>query len=227
VYRSNRLSAALNLRSGRFSLYSYYLLRFDKSDAEASTFPSQPYRIGGDYGRADDDTRHSGTVRGTANLPRGFSASGYIRAMSGAPFNIVVDQDLNGDTQFNDRPAFATDLTRPSVVVTRLGVFDMNPQPGQAIIPRNLGQGPAYVLVTLAAGKSFGLGAVAKQAGAPSAPRATAEFWVESQNLLNHANLGPPVGILNSPLFGTSLAVTGASTLSPDRTVDMQLSFRF
>ena len=61
---------------------------------------------------------------------------------SGQPFNITTGRDNNGDTVFTDRPAFATDLAKPGVVVTRFGAFDPNPAPGQAIIPRNYGEGP-------------------------------------------------------------------------------------
>jgi len=35
------------------------------------------------------------------------------------PYNVTSGQDVNNDSLFNDRPAFATDLSRPSVVVTR------------------------------------------------------------------------------------------------------------
>ena len=228
VYRSNRLSTTLNVRRGRLSLYSYYQLRFDSSDAQSNAFPSDSYHIAADLGRDDNDIRHTFTLRGTSALPAGFSLSGYIHTLSGAPFNIVVGEDLNGDSQFNDRPTFATDLTRPTVIVTRWGAFDTNPQPGQTIIPRNLGTGPALVLVTFGAGKSFGLGTARTPApGSAASPRSTLDLWVESQNLLNHPNLGPPVGVLGSPFFGKSLNLVGANTLSPDRTIHMQLSLRF
>jgi hypothetical protein len=55
----------------------------------------------------------------------------------------------------------------------------------------------------------------------------TMEFWAESENLLNHPNLTPPVGTLNSPLFGRSQGVTGGSSLSQLRVVNLQLSARF
>lgn len=236
VYRSNRLSATLNLRPGRFSLYGFYTARFDTSDAESGTFPSKPYHIGEDYGRANDDIRHMITIRGAVDLPRGFSMSGYVHATSGAPFNILLPRDVNGDTQFNDRPAFATDLSRASVVVTRWGTFDTDPQPGQTVIPRNLGEGPAFVLVDLALGKSFGIGPEKKTApgsggsgatgGSPARP-ATLDFLVESQNLLNHPNLTAPIGTIGSPQFGNSVAVASPSALSGDRIVNMVVSVRF
>jgi hypothetical protein len=232
VYRSDRLTTNVTVRVGRVTAFGYYTLRFDKSDAESNgTFPSDLYNLGLDYGRSLADVRHTATLGEDAQLPYGIETSGYLSAMSGAPFNIVVGQDLNGDTQFNDRPSFATDLSRPSVVVTRWGTFDSSPIAGQKIIPRDYGQGPGLLLLNFALGKSFGVGPVlesAKSAVKGALPRKyTMELWAEVQNLLNHPNLTPPVGILTSPLFGRSLGVTGGSSLSPDRVVDLQLSARF
>jgi len=153
-----------------------------------------------------------------------------VRASSGAPFDIVVGQDLNGDTQYNDRPAFATVMTRASVVKTAWETFDTSPVAGQTMIPRNYGQGPGLFVVNLAAGKSFGIGpTVMPEANAkgPLPHKYAVEFWVETQNLLNHPNRMPPVGTLNSPLFGRSVGLTGGSSLSPGRVVDLQLSAHF
>jgi len=58
----------------------------------------------------------------------------FIIANSGPPFNIITGHDTNGDTFFTERPAFATDLNKPGVIVTPLGAFDPNPSPGQTII---------------------------------------------------------------------------------------------
>ena len=74
------------------------------------------------------------------------------------PFNITIGRDLNGDTIFTDRPAFATDLSRPSVVRTAFGAFDLAPMPGQTIIPRNYGVGPGLVSLNLRLAKTFKLG---------------------------------------------------------------------
>jgi len=53
---------------------------------------------------------------------------------------------------------------------------------------------------------------------------------VEAQNLFNRANLGVPVGNLNSPLFGQSLDLTGppySGQGDASRRIDMRLSFSF
>ena len=74
--------------------------------------------------------------RGESALPRTLTIS------SGQPFNITIGRDLNGDVLFTDRPSLATDLSKPGVIVTKFGAFDMNPATGAVIIPRNYGEGP-------------------------------------------------------------------------------------
>ena len=59
---------------------------------------------------------------------------------SGTPFNITTGQDLNGDNQFNDRPAFATDRST-NIVKTKYGSFTLLPSAFERI-PYNLGNGP-------------------------------------------------------------------------------------
>jgi hypothetical protein len=232
VYRSNRLTANFILRTGRFTAFSYYTLRHDHSDADSPTgFPSNQHNLGADYGRAQSDIRHTISGGENATLPFGFHTSAYFQAHTGAPFDIVVGQDLNGDTQFNDRPAFASDLNRPTVVATRWGNFDTSPITGQTIIPRNYGQGPGFFVVNFAFGRIFRYGprgpADSAIGNGPPLRKFTLDLWVETQNLLNHPNLAPPVGTLNSPLFGQSTAVVGASALSPDRVLIFQTLTRF
>lgn len=155
----------------------------------------------------------------------------------------MVGQDLNGDTQFNDRPAFATDLTRPSVVSTRWGTFDTNPIPGQKIIPINYGVGPDLFIVNLRLNRRFNFGPPVPEpppppGAAPAKPGAKPEkkeierryTWsigIGAQNVLNHPNLAQPVGVLGSPLFGTSTALATTWGNNPDRAVTVGTSFRF
>jgi hypothetical protein len=235
VSRSSEVSTNVSVRGGRFTAYGNYVLRYSESDAENNgVFPSNSNDPGVDYGRSLGDIRHAVTVGEGIVLPYAIRSWAYLRATSGAPYNIVVVDDLNGDTQFNDRPAFATDLSRPSVVATSWGAFDASPIAGQTIIPRNYGQGPGLLMVNLAVGKSFAVGpelqAAPNASGVVKGPpmrKYTVEFWVQIQNLLNHPNLTPPIGTLNSTLFGRSVGVTGGSSLSPDRVIDLQLSMRF
>jgi hypothetical protein len=56
---------------------------------------------------------------------------------------------------------------------------------------------------------------------------------VNVQNLLNHTNLGPPIGNLSSPLFGQSNATAGAfggggmNQSAGNRRIELQARFTF
>ncbi len=65
--------------------------------------------------------------------------------------------------------------------------------------------------------------------GNETAHRYNLTFSVSARNLLNNVNYAPPVGNLNSPLFGTSNALAGPpfSSGSANRRIDLQMLFSF
>jgi hypothetical protein len=140
----------------------------------------------------------------------------FVTASSGQPFDITTGRDLNRDTIFNDRPAFAADVSRPSVVVTPLGAFDTAPQPGAAIIPRDFGQGPAQVSVNLRVMKPFVVHM-----------HDTIRLDAVVSNLFNRVNAGTPIGNLSSPSFGQSIGLANPLTAGSNRQVHVQLQFLF
>jgi len=239
VANSKRLSVNGNFRAkNQFSLYGFYQFRHRNSDANG--FASNSYNLATDYGRGNQDERH--TVFLSVNSPllyRRIHLSSYMFANSGLPFNITVGKDLNGDSQFNDRPAFATDPTRPSVVRTAYGVFDTSPIAGQAIIPVNYGQSPSLISLSAEVYREFTFGpaepsdAKEKPASAPSINayvhrRYNLTFLVEAENVINHVNLAPPVGVLGSPLFGRSNGLSAESgSPNANRIVNLVLFMRF
>jgi hypothetical protein len=161
VFNQNQFIANFNMRMGaRLTIFSFYM--FGHANANtfgATSFPSNPVQgIAADYGRAAFDVRQRLFLGGTVSLPRGFRVSPFMVANAGAPFNITTGQDENGDSIFNDRPAFATDLSRPSVVQTSLGAFDTSPIPGQTIVPVNFGNSPAQFTLNMRLSKTFGIG---------------------------------------------------------------------
>ena len=164
TFKQNQLIASVNVRRSKFSLFSFYTLNYANSNTSgASSFPSVPYDLAADYGRASFDVRHRGVIGGSFTLPYGIALSPFIIANSGSPYNITTGLDGNQDFVFNDRPAFATDLSRPSVVVTSIGTFDTAPIPGQKLVPMNYLTGPASVTANLRVSKSFSFG---KETGA-------------------------------------------------------------
>ena len=168
VFHQNQFIANANWRMGtRLSLFGYYVLNSAHSDtAGANSFPANQYDLAEDYGRAAFDIRQRAFIGGTVSLPYGFRASPFIIASSGIPFNLTIGQDLNGDSIFNDRPAFATSATLPqNLVVTKYGNFDLAPAATAAIIPANLGTGPSQFTVNLRVSKTFGFGKKADSNG--------------------------------------------------------------
>jgi len=158
VYNQNQLMVNYSVRAKRVSLFGFYMLGLAKADTSgANYFPSNPFNPGADYARANFDVRNRFLLGGNLQGPYGFSFSPMLVTNSGSPFNIVTGQDLNGDNQFNDRPAFATS-TSTDVLQTAYGAFDLNPASGAARIPYNYGTGPGQFSMNARISKSFGIG---------------------------------------------------------------------
>jgi hypothetical protein len=173
IFNQNQLIANYNARvSPRFSLFGFYMLNRARSNSDgAGSFPANQYDLSTEYGRAGFDVRQRFFTGGSVSLPLGFRINPFLMVSSGGPFDIVVGQDLNGDSLFNDRPAFATDLSRPSVVRTAYGTFDLLPIAGETIIPRNYGNGPGRFSLNMHLSKIFSFG---KEL---SAPRGESGGW--------------------------------------------------
>lgn len=148
------------------------MVNFAKADTSGATyFPSNQFNPSADYGRSSFDVRNRFLLGGNVQAPYGLAVSPFLVVNSGQPFNITIGQDLNGDNQFNDRPAFAT-ASSLDTVATTYGTFDLDPAAGGARIPYNLGTGPAQVSMNLRISKSIGLGRRVEQgaAGAGGGP---------------------------------------------------------
>jgi hypothetical protein len=249
------------------SLNAFYVFAKANSDTDGTgTLPANPFDFTGEYARSALDVRHRFVVFGNFRAPWGISLNPFVIVNSGRPFNITLGRrDLNGDTVFTERPAFATDLTKPGVVLTKWGAFDPNPTAGSVIIPRNFGTGPGSLTTNLRISKSFGFGKETAPTargnggagrdgqgggarggggrggavgvggmggmggggprgggggggggfggggfgGADGSHRYNLTLSLNFQNILNHANLGLPVGNLSSPFFGLSTSTGG------------------
>jgi len=226
-----------NLRPTKaLSFFTFYVFQNERNDTSGPTsFPSNSYDLSEDYGRSGLHAKQRLYVGGNLNLPWKISANTFVTAGSGVPFNITTGSDLNGDTIYNDRPAFATDLMRASVVKTAYGNFDTIPIAGQKIIPVNYGSSPGYLMVELSVGKTVAFGprpvgtAVAGKPAVKGDPKYSLRFGVEAQNLFNSVNPGQPIGVLNSPLFGKSISLNNLFTPlgAANRVVDISSRFSF
>ena len=218
-----------------------------------------------DYGRAAFDVRNRMFIGGTISLPYAFRLSPFIIADSGSPFNIIVGQDLNGDSIFNDRPALAATAGPGGKVIRHsLRHVQHRAYSWTAHHAHQLRHGPSLFSLNLRLSKTFGLGPKVEGHAAVPADRMAAAavvmvaadwgaadsadggggpfifsgetnrkynltFSVSARNLLNNVNYAPPIGNLDSPLFGTSNALAGApfSSGSANRRIDLQMLFSF
>lgn len=195
----------------------------------AACFPANSYDLHGEYTRASFIPKRNFVLGSNVTIPKlKLALNAFVYTASGRPFDIVTGRDTNGDGLFTERPALATSNTvAADLVHTRFGDFDLNPQPGQPIIIRNFGTGPSFFSVNLGLNRSFRLGPAPHAAAsvtttrsgqsAPPRPAGSAPekpyeltLGVYIQNLLNHTNLGQPIGNLSSPRFGESTAINGS-----------------
>ncbi len=163
VYRQQQLITSVNARARNYSISSFYVLSYFKSDTSgANYFPSRQDDIAFDYGRASNDVRNRFFLLATTNLPYGIQGSIFTIANAGAPYNITTGQDLNQDNQYNERPSLvAASLCTPGSTryyATRYGCLNITPNTGETIIPYGSGRGPANFTANVRLSKNFAIG---------------------------------------------------------------------
>jgi hypothetical protein len=158
VYNQNQLMLNYTVRAKKVSLFGFYVLNSAKADTSGATyFPSNQTDPRTDYGRASFDVSSRFLLGGNYQAPFGISLSPFMVVDSGSPFNITIGQDLNGDNQYNDRPAYAT-AASTDTMDTAYGNFDLDPGASEARIPYDLGTGPAQFSMNLRVSKTIGIG---------------------------------------------------------------------
>jgi len=137
-----------------------------------SCFPADTYDLTSEYSRVGFIPGANFFVGGSLIVPKlKLNLNPFIVYSSGRPFNIVTGRDTNGDGLFTERPAFATAETDSADLrKTKFGDFDLNPNPGQPLIPRNYGLGPTFFSVNLGISRSFMFGNMPAPAAAAAPP---------------------------------------------------------
>ena len=109
-----------------------------------SCFPANTYDVSNEYSRVAFIPSGNFFFGGTFIIPKlKVNLNPFVVWSTGRAFNIVTGRDTNGDGLFTERPAFASAQTDPeNLRQTRFGDFDLNPAPGQELIPRNYGLSP-------------------------------------------------------------------------------------
>ena len=191
-FDQNQWFIGFNNRFNRTIQFSAnYSLSKTKNDTDGQgggMFPVNSYDFTGEYGRAGFDVRHRFSFFGTINLPWQVSVNPLVNYFSGRPFNIITGQDTNLDRQYTERPSFApagVDCSHPApnIICTPFGNFNRNPAPGEALIPRNFGQGPSFLGVNMRISKTWSFGSTASS-------RAASQNAKSKQEAAQAANAG-------------------------------------
>ena len=188
VFQQTQVIASFNARiNSKVSFFGYYLYSRATSDTDgAGTMPSTPYNLRSDYGRAAFDFRHRVFVSAAATLPFRIRMSPFIYLQSGLPYNLISGLDTNNDgNPGDDRPAFAQELARASVIQrTGFGAFDTAPGTlaNAVIVPRNYLEGPGILSLTVRVSRSWSFGEAGRVAGirAPTKSGAAKRFAMEA-----------------------------------------------
>ena len=207
----------------KMSLFGNYILSKTRSDTDGeSVAPADSYNWLSEWGPASNDQRHRVVFGGSVNLPGEARFSPLVQLSSGRPFNITTGRDNNGDTLFTDRPSFVA-AGDPEAIITRFGVFNPNPRPGDRIVPRNLGRGLGQVSVDMNFTKTFAFGRAEKgdQKGKDEDERFNLTLGANVSNLLNKTNLSGFSGVLSSSRFDRPNRALGA------RRIMLTLKFSF
>jgi len=172
VFRQDQLIVSSNVRTGRVTLFGFYVFNNVHSNTSGvstsspgGAFPSNQYNLDADYGRASYDIHHRLFLGGSLSAPYGFRLSPFMIVSSGAPYNVTIGNDSNGDSIANDRPSFATD--QPDQCVSPTAACHYNPTPGpfDPRVPINYLTGPTQFTLNLRLSKTFGFGREAGGAG--------------------------------------------------------------
>jgi hypothetical protein len=233
-FNQKQMYVGFNNRFNRaVSFFGNYSLSFSNNDADGQGsrgFPANNYDLRGEYGRSGFDIRHRFSFGGTWSLPWwGVSLNPFILASSGAAFNIITGADTNGDGQFSERPSFAPAGAACSgaaklanIVCTQFGNFNLQPATGEALIPRNFGQSPGYLLVNLSVSKTWAFGSMHSGKSAASSSPKTAPI----PGVTGGAAAAKPAGAGIPGVGPGGLGGGGASKEAKRYTMQFSVSFQ-
>jgi hypothetical protein len=258
VYRQNQLLFNGNARLRSVNLFGFYALSWANANTSGATFfPTSNTDTRVDYGRATFAHRQFGVFGGSFQFRYGITASPFLLAQAGTPYNIITGQDPLGTGKLNQRPYFANGnhgncFNADDFSATQTG--SLTP------VPINYCTGPANASFNLRIAKVFGFGertgGGANQGqgrgqgghggggrhgsgprggfgpmgmGASSGHRYTFTLGAQAMNLFNMVPYGTPTSSLNSPRFGqfTTLATGPFSSQTAVRRIMLQASFNF
>jgi len=156
VYKENQLLINGNARLKKLTLFGFYSLNLaDANTSGAGFFPTSNTDTKVDYGRASFAHASFAVVGGSWQLPYSFTASPFIIAQSGTPYNLTTGLDPTGSSIYNQRPFFESGDSGSC----RLSADFSATQTGSLTpVPINYCNGPANFTFNVRASRVFGFG---------------------------------------------------------------------
>ncbi len=136
-----------------------------------------------EWGPGLTDIRHRGLVSLNGQVLKNLTTNATVLTQSGAPYTLLTGLDTNGDQIFNDRPLGVGRNT-----LRAAGQFSLN----------------VNTTYSLNIGKRSGPAPPPDPFGNPNQPVGSAvrvQFFMNAQNLTNHANYGGYSSVVTSPFF--------------------------
>ena len=256
VYKENQILVNGNARLPHLTLFGFYSLNLANANTSGSGFfPTSNTNTAVDYGRATFAHASFAVIGGSWQLPYQFTASPFIIAQSGTPYNLTTGTDPTGSSIYNARPYF---INGDSGNCTNYGDFS-GVQTGNLVpVPINYCTGPANFTFNIRAARVFGFGPKiggATEGGGPrvggssvlggggrrggrggygygsasSGRRYTLSLGAQAFNIFNVVPYGTPTSSLSSTRFGqfTTLAAGPFSSATAVRRITLQATFNF
>jgi hypothetical protein len=232
VYKENQLLINGNARLKKLTLFGFYSLNLANANTSgAGFFPTSNTDTKVDYGRASFAHASFSVVGGSWQLPYSFTASPFIIAQSGTPYNLTTGLDPTGSSIYNQRPFFESGDSGSC----RLSADFSATQTGSLTpVPINYCNGPANFTFNVRASRVFGFGEKTGGSASPaqgshggpgglgrprgggpggvhggfgpqgssSGHRYTFTLGAQAFNLFNVIPYGTPTSSLSSPRFG-------------------------
>jgi hypothetical protein len=119
--------------------------------------PVNQYDLSEEWSRSSLDIASRMFLFGSIAAPWKVQLSPFITASSGVPFDILTGGDYLGNGVLNARPSVVGG-PGPGIIATPYGYLNPNPLPGQPLLPRNYGTGPAQFTFNLRVSRTWGFG---------------------------------------------------------------------
>lgn len=155
IYNQKQLTMNANVRTRYVTLGGFYALSFANSNTNGATsFTTTAANPSVDYGRAAFNHKQFAVIYGNVTLPYKFTASPFLIAQSGSPYNITTGTDVNGDSLYNDRPAFSNIAASCTNAASFVTPTTTNYTP----IPINYCTAPGNFTLNMRVARTFGFG---------------------------------------------------------------------